>query len=279
MTSVIAAILAASVGPITFQAPGGFIVVSRSGEVLEKIGTLGDKRPESLAVSPVNSKLFVFTAKSEGQPQALLYKYERGNAKAQILGRGVGFHAHPSFTNDGQWVYFIHHPTKDGGPPGMHATREYGQLWRIGVDGSGLEQLTKSRGCKLYPDARDDRRVAFTHADCGEASGLEELATTGVRSIAEPSASRTHLPRYSADGRRIAAVRLESERVLVLTCARARGTTCTVIATLPRDAEPQQLAWDATDSALFLALGPFVHRIEHSTGVVSQLINLLEVQP
>lgn len=277
MTAMVAAVLAASVGPVAFPAPGGFLILSRSGELLHKVTTLGGLAPESLAVSPTNSKLYVFTAKREGQPQAAMYKYEEGAAEAHILGRGVGFHAQPSFTNDGQWVFFIHHPTKDGGPPGMHATREYGQLWRIRIDGSGLEQMTKTKGCKLYPDARDSTHVVFTHADCGDQSGVEQFEDGRTRVVTDTSAARAHLPRRSPDGSEFALARLQGDNIVLELCPKAR--VCTRLAVLPRSAEPTSLEWLGDGKALVVALGPSLLKVDVPTGTATELFNLLEVSP
>ena len=274
MTSLVAAVLAASVGPVAFPVSGGFLVLSRSGTVVEKLRRPGGMDAESLAVSP-DGERYVFTARDSEHPQPLLYKLERTAAEATLLGGSTGFHAQPTFTNDGAWVYFIHHPSKDGGPPGMHGMREYGQVWKVRIDGTGLEQVTKSKGCKLFPDGRDARAVTYTHTNCEGTSMLETLGAAGLGVVSPMATARPHLPRYSADGKAIAAARIEPDQVIIVTCEPPKP--CLPLATLPRDADPTQLAWAERDEALFLSLGSSLWRISRKDGAVTELHKLFEV--
>ncbi|MBL8957141.1 MAG: hypothetical protein JNK82_40585, partial [Myxococcaceae bacterium] len=72
---------------------------------------------KELAVS-ADLKRYVFTAWSKEVENTLLYTCERGQAP-RLLGEELGYHAQPSFSLDGAWVLFVHHPRK-GGPPGTH---------------------------------------------------------------------------------------------------------------------------------------------------------------
>lgn len=279
MTLLLSLVMAASVGPVAFPAPGGFVILSRSGELLETISRPGGLTAEHLAVSP-DGRRYVFTARSNPEAQPLLYRLERGQTEAAVLGKATGFHAQPTFTDDGNWVFFIFHPTKDAAgwwsqPPttGEMADREYGQIWKVRIDGTGLEQVTKSRGCKLFPDARDAKTVTYTHTNCGATSMLELTTGYQVDSVIPMTKVRPHLPRFSGDGKRLAVVQLTPDEVLVVIC---ESKVCSQLAELPRDADPSQVAWMIDDSSLLVSVGPSVWRIG-ANGLRSEHMNLMGV--
>lgn len=279
MSALVSLLLAASIGPVSFPAPGGFLVLSRSGEVIEKVRRPGGMEPTHLSVSPDGSR-YVFTAKPPEGTQPLLYRLERGEAKPTLLAFRGGFHAQPTFTNDGAWVFFIYHPTKDtewGIPAtvGEMEDRMYGQIYKVKVDGSGLEQVTTSRGCKLFPDARDSKTVAYTHTNCGATSMLELTTGQRVEAVLPMSTLRPHLPRLSSDGKKLATARLTADEVQLLVCVAKK---CSQIGAVPHDAEPTQLAWVDDDSAVLVAVGPSIWRVE-TTGARREHLKLFEVMP
>lgn len=235
--------------------------------------------PTHLSVSPDGSR-YVFTAKPPEGTQPLLYRLERGEEKPTLLAFRGGFHAQPTFSNDGNWVFFIYHPTMDT-EWGIQATvgemedRMYGQIYKVKVDGSGLEQVTTSRGCKLFPDARDSKTVAYTHTNCGATSMLELTTGRRVEAILPMSTVRPHLPRLSSDGKKLAIAKLTQDEVLVVVCV---AKSCSQIGAIPHDAEPTQLAWVDDDSAVLVAVGPSIWRVE-TTGARREHLKLFEVMP
>lgn len=279
MSALVSLLLAASIGPVAFPAPGGFLVLSRTGEVVEKIRRPGGMEAQHLAASPDGSR-YVFTARPPEGTQPLLYRLERGEEKATLLAFRGGFHAQPTFTNDGNWVFFIYHPTMDtewGIPAtvGEMEDRMYGQIYKVKVDGSGLEQVTTSRGCKLFPDARDSKTVAYTHTNCGATSMLELTVGRRVDAVLPMSTVRPHLPRLSTDGKKLAAARLTPDEIELLVCV---AKTCSQIGAVPRDADPTQLAWVDNDSAVLVSVGPSIWRVE-TTGARREHLKLFEVMP
>lgn len=274
MTIALALVLAASVGPIAFEASGGFLLVSRRGEVLERIQRPGGMEAETLTVSP-DGKVVVFTARKNGG-QPLLYKLEDRSGQPVLLSTEVGYHAHPTFSNDGTWVFFIRNASKDGGPPGEHAPREYGQLWKVNINGSNLQQLTQSTGCKLYPDTRDGKTIVYTHTDCGNVSGIEALTSTSTRFVSPMNPIRPHLPRLSGDGKTVALARIDAGKVHLELC---RNGKCEQLASFPRDSEPRQLAWTENDEGLLLSLGPSIWHVRRTNGSATAIIDLFKEYP
>jgi hypothetical protein len=156
--------LGATVGPVLFGRPGEWIAIARNGEVLATHATFAGMDAIEATVSP-DGRVIVFTAWSDAVQNRLMYKWEIGSGQATRLGGAQGFHASPDFTNDGTWVYFAHHPRK-GGLPGQHEPGASAQLYRVRIDGSGLEALTREGGCHMHPNVGYGGSVLFAHTDC-----------------------------------------------------------------------------------------------------------------
>jgi hypothetical protein len=126
----------------------------------------------------------VFTAHNDEASNTLLYIWRRADGRAHLLGRPYGFHAQPRFSRDGEWVTFGHNPGK-GGRPGQHQPGANSQLHRIRIDGTRLDTLTSTPGCKLSPVTIDAFRFFYVHSSCDigaalattDAGGRERLLT------------------------------------------------------------------------------------------------------
>lgn len=273
MTSAVAliSILAASKGPVTFKSSDGFFIVSRDGKAIQKLASVPGYTADELVASP-DGRTFAFTAYSEAVSQPLLYVWTPPTAP-RLVGSGVGFHAQPSFTNDGAWIYFIHHPTR-GGPQGQHMAREFGQIWRVRSDGTVLKQITKTEGCKMGPDATNTGRLVYSHADCQHANLVETLFAGRTQQLTKHSDVKSLFPRLSQGGRTVATLRLGAEEVSLQLCD--LHSVCRVIMKTQRDGEPRALAWLEGDTGLMIQLGNDVQRVDATTGQVTPMFSLTE---
>ena len=66
------------------------------------------------------------------------------------IGDSHGYHASPTISPDGEWVFFAHHPSARGHPT-AHEAKAYAQIYRVHADGTGLEALTSGNGCHMSP--------------------------------------------------------------------------------------------------------------------------------
>ena len=149
----------------------------------------------NVAWSPDGERV-VYHERLEGDP---LYIADRNGANARlILGPPAGTHQHyPTWSVDGQWIYVAR---------GRPATLEM-DLWRVRVDGEGLEQLTRRKLDVRYPTPIDEKTVLYSARDADGAGPW--LWAVDLETKASRRAS-VGLEQYgsvaaSADGRRLVA--------------------------------------------------------------------------
>lgn len=265
MSALVVLLLGASIGPIVLKHHDAFFFLDRDGKVIKTIRTVGAFSPVDLATTP-DGETLVFTAVTSELSTPSLFRFgANDNAPVRLVSQ-PGYAAQPTVTNDGQWVIFVHHPGRDGGPPGDHTPRAYGQLWRVRIDGRGLEPITSSPGCKLKPDALTRNSVSYTHADCGVSATVER---TGKPFLDAKESATTKLARQHETGL-VAFLREYPGNYEVVVC----GRPCRTVANLPRDAEAKELAWGWSNQ-LFVQLGSSVFRVAPDGGV-SQFLDLSE---
>jgi Tol biopolymer transport system component len=148
-----------------------------------------------VAWSPDGEQI-VYHERLAGDP---LYVADRNGVNIRrILGSPAGTHQHhPIWSVDGEWIYLVR---------GRPATLEM-DLWRVRVDGEGLEQLTQRKLNVRYPTPIDERTVLYSAQDTDGAgpwlwaldveSKLSRRASVGLEQYASVAAS--------ADGRRLVA--------------------------------------------------------------------------
>ncbi len=155
---------------------------------------LGDE-VVNVAWSPDGERI-VYQEQLPGDPISIA---DRNGANAEvILDSPEGNHQHyPIFSTDGRWIYLIR---------GRPATMETA-LWRVGVDGRGLEQLTHGKIDLRYPTPLDERTVLFTARDeDGAGPWLWALdVETGATIRASVGLEQYSSVAASADGRRLVA--------------------------------------------------------------------------
>jgi serine/threonine protein kinase/Tol biopolymer transport system component len=96
----------------------------------------------------------VYHERLAGDP--LFIADRNGTNIRKILAPPAGIHQHyPVWSVDGQWIYLVR---------GRPTTLEM-NLWRVRVDGEGLEQLTRRKLDVRYPTAIDERTVLYSARD------------------------------------------------------------------------------------------------------------------
>lgn len=140
-----------------------FDIVTRKAERLPLPSTI---TPTDLAISD-NGKTVVFTADTSNNREARLFVWDRNpEHPPRQIGEPRGYYADPTISKDGKWVYFAHN-TAGRGTPLAHMDRAFAQMYRIQLDGSGLEALTTERGCHFAPTLRVQESLVYVHANCG----------------------------------------------------------------------------------------------------------------
>src|SRR5262249_32162588 len=75
------------------------------------------------------------------------------------------YHANPVVDATNTWVYFAH-SSSSAGEPMNHAARSYAQIYRVHLDGTGLESITAEAGCHYAPVIGAANKLFFIHATC-----------------------------------------------------------------------------------------------------------------
>jgi hypothetical protein len=143
---------------------GWMIVEPRSGRT-ELLRVPAPFVPENVAMSS-NGEDVVFTAPSSAANNVLLFHWNRhANTPPRSIGDERGYHSEPTISDDGRWVYFAHNPFARG-PPGEHLAKAFAQLYRVRMDGTGLEALTDERGCHFAPTNATADQLIYVYTTC-----------------------------------------------------------------------------------------------------------------
>lgn len=149
----------------------------------------------NVAWSPDGQRM-VYQEQLSGDPLSVA---DRKGANARvILPSHEGNHQHyPIWSADGRWVFMVR---------GRPATLET-DLWRVGANGEGLEQLTHGKLDVRYPAPLDDQTVLYTARDKdGAGPWLWSLSLeTGISVRASVGLEQYSSIAASGDGRRLVA--------------------------------------------------------------------------
>ena len=193
----------ASVRSVGFNGDGSELwYLGGTSRRLSSVSLLGGPEQAFLGADAVNvawspdGEQIVYQEQFPGDPISIA---DRNGANARlILDSPEGNHQHyPTWSVDGEWIYLVR-----GRPPTLET-----DLWRVRVDGSDLEQLTRGKLDVRYPTSLDEETVLYTAHD-GDGAGpwlweldLESRASARTSIGLEQYSSIS----ASADGRRLVA--------------------------------------------------------------------------
>jgi serine/threonine protein kinase/Tol biopolymer transport system component len=191
--------------PVGFSVDGSTVWISGSpaGRRLRTMPFTGgplreflDERAINVAWSADNSRAVYLRADTDGDP---LFVGDRsgGNAR-QILPGKEGEHNHfPTWSTDGQWIYYVHFVDE-----AMSA-----DLWRVRSSGGAPERLTEQYRDVRHPTPIDTRTVLYVaRDDTGGGPWLWALdVVTKARVRVSVGPERYLSVAASADGRRLIA--------------------------------------------------------------------------
>lgn len=238
---------------LLFGEGSSWLFMDERGHVLERVSSFGGLEPIEAGIAP-NGLDVAFTSWNADAQNKLLYLWRRGERAPRRIGSEVGYHAQPRFSRDGRWLTFGHNRRK-GGPPGQHEAGANAQLFRARADGSRMEMLTSSPGCKRSPVSLDGFSFVYVHASCDINNALA-MITAGGRQVwlTELEAAYDELD-LSPDGSRLITTLPEMSSVTLIevnVSTRQRSR----FASAPRDGQALRPTWSADGAAvLYQALG------------------------
>ena len=154
-----------------------WVLLDGKGTLVKQMATFSGLKATDAAISPDGTAI-VLTARNTDAQNELLYLWNQDPPSLRLLGRDRGYHAQPRFSRDGKWVVFGHNPNK-GGRPGQHWPGANSQLYRIRPDGSRMEVLTDTVGCKLSPATEDGFEIFYIHSSCDIGTAIATLRAGG----------------------------------------------------------------------------------------------------
>jgi hypothetical protein len=159
--------------------------------------------PRELTVS-VDGRTVVFTGYSETAGTNLLYAWDKDPAHPpRSIGDTRGYHANPAVDAAGEWVYFAHNPDAVGLPM-SHTSRAYAQIYRVHLDGSGLQRLTDEQGCHFAPSPGRGGKLLFVHTQChGHERALVRMTLANASEATLKMVGDANETMASDDGRKL----------------------------------------------------------------------------
>jgi len=197
---LLTALTAAAVTPsFVFGSPElGWFILAADGVVLERFVAIDGHPVEDVALSPDGKTFVFFSPVAVGDDRLAAFSAAGTRATARRLSEREGHFAAPSFSADGAWVFFAHAP--EGGP-GKHGPGRNAQVFRVRVDGSGFEQLTETRGCKLGAAMPRNRTLYFLHSSCSSTAIIASVVPSAALA-AQPSQLNLTELQVAPDGQR-----------------------------------------------------------------------------
>lgn len=250
-------LLGSAVAPPRYAAFGRYrtwAVVNLAKGTSEWLPLPSNIRPRELTIS-IDGRVVVFTGYAAEAGTYLLYSWDKDPAHdPHRIGDTRGYHANPAIDPNGDWVYFAHNPNAEGMPM-SHAARAYAQIYRVHLDGSGLQPLTDEQGCHFAPAPNKQGEVLFVHTQCHgfERSLVRKALPAGAESILKLVGDATELT-LSDDGRRVLYAVTKSRYVAIFELNLETGTSTLVdqgtgaLGVGPRFGDARQVYYMLNDS-------------------------------
>ena len=224
---------------VAFGGPGGWGVMEVHAKRMQWL-TLPAPYTQALNLTvTADGRVVVFTAEDAAAHNVLLFRWRRTEDEAHLLGEARGFHAEPSVSPDGRWAYFSHNP-EAGGPPGAHPAQPqaFAQLYRVSLDGTGLQRLTNEKGCHYAASFDSADGVDFIHTDCRTVRKAFRFQPSTGRTVAlDFHLPHVGEPRTAPDGARTLATTQRMFDTTVLELSQ-KGQDVRQLFTVPNNARP-----------------------------------------
>lgn len=217
-----------------------WVILSLPSKTLEHV-------PFPVGISPVDGSLspdgslIAFTAPSEQSQWARLFVYDRaGKSPPKDVSSSPGRYASPSFSRDGQWLYFEHAHGLDG-PPGSHSLGAYAQIYRVRPTGSQFEPVTEGRGCHTGPKVAKNKLVYVRHS-CSAGAWVELRTVDGQTQRLSPTRESAEDVSISDDGYRLLYSSLELDKTVIRQVDLKTQQTRDIVK-IPRLDKPSRPTW------------------------------------
>ena len=147
--------------------------------------------------SPDGRKIAFAARNSDGGPYGELAVLDLNSGKTRLLTHDNALVLSPAWSPSGKFIYFA---SSRGGTV---------NIWKIGVDGSGLEQITAGEGDDAELDvSADGKRIVFAtlreHLALAQLDLQTESGEQNVKLLSTDPARNQYGPAYSPDGRHLA---------------------------------------------------------------------------
>lgn len=258
--------------PAVFGGRDHWVVVSRSGQILDRFGLIGSLRPEDLSVS-ADGSLYAFSAVN-GNEGRLLFIADAQSKKVRRLASAVGFFAAPSFTSDGQWVVFAHQDA-GGGAIGAHQPDRTAHLYKIKTDGTEMTLISNNRGCHTQSSSLSPKSIVVAHASCtGQMRIARVFADANGHTTEEILVDDGQLdgePDLHPDGNQVLFVR-RSPATIELRIKNLKSRKSVLVISKPLNGtEPMLPAWGTESETIYFQFEGFIYRHNLKTKRSEQL--------
>lgn len=149
-----------------------WVLVEVESRKIERV-TLPAQDVDGLAVSK-DATWFAYVAPAGGNKG--LWAWKRGDSVPRLLDSGPGRYSDPAIGPDGS-IYFSHSPVTGR----SHTFGTYAQVFRIGVDGNGMRQITDENGCHFGVSFTQRGQLQYIHSSCAAQAWVKR-----VTAVAQP---------------------------------------------------------------------------------------------
>jgi hypothetical protein len=242
--------------PMVITQSGGVVLINSDGTGATTLAATSDGSlsPSSVAATPT-----VVFYRGDAWYSGKLWVVQPNGAPRLLLPLETRNEAWPRLSPDGAWVYFV---------------RDIRSLWRVHLDGTGLDSLTDFTPPRVYSAptiSPDGRSVALEHG--GTDVKIVDVATKASRTLPISCA----FPSYSPDGAFFACVSLTNISVV-----KTDGTGQRVVISFAVFGGPDELSgvdWTPDGKWILAMLGGRPTLIEVSSGAVLPLTGVGGFQP
>jgi Tol biopolymer transport system component len=177
-------------------------VMNADGSGLRRVTTEREMHPSGVKRSPAGGQYVYWGECSDAQSLELCLVNEDGSGRRPLHAGPVGpvNDEGPAWSPDGSRIVFTRRPA--GGPLGTSSGP--GDLYIVGVDGTGERRLTTEPGDEAQPAWSPDGQTIAYVATAGTRDLRLIKASGGASTVLAPGGTANDDPAFSSDGRRLA---------------------------------------------------------------------------